>query len=101
MGKLIFYDDKHIYEVDGKPLPSVSEVIRFLSREEYQDVSQYVLDNAADRGTKVHKACEQLIRFGECEIDSDIERCEGLCQRTWPALLAAHSNFHHSALKLE
>ena len=50
MGKLIFYDDKHVYEVDGKPLPSVSEVIRFLSKEEYQDVAHYTLDNASERG---------------------------------------------------
>ena len=32
MAKLIFYSENHSYEVDGLKLPSVSEVIRFISR---------------------------------------------------------------------
>jgi hypothetical protein len=73
VGKLLFYDTTHEYEVDGVKVPSVSEVLRFLSREQYQDVAQYTLDNAADRGSKVHKACELLIKYGEAEIEADIE----------------------------
>lgn len=72
MAQLLFYDEGHIYEVDGERLPSVSEVLRFISREEYADINQYTLDNAADRGKSVHKACEQIIKFGECEITDDI-----------------------------
>ena len=65
MGKLIFYDKEHEYELNGEIVPSVSELSRFASREIYGDVNQYILDNAADRGTKVHKQCELLDKYRE------------------------------------
>ena len=73
MGKLIFYQSNHSYEVDGLKLPSVSEIIRFLSREIYANATQFQLDNAADRGTRVHQACEGIDRYGSCEVDAEIE----------------------------
>lgn len=73
MGKLIFFEAEHSYEVDGLKLPSVSEIIRFLSREIYANATQYQLDHAADRGTRVHKACENIDRYGSCDVDSEIE----------------------------
>ena len=73
MAKLIFFDRDHTYQVDGENIPSVSEVIRFMSREIYDGITQFTLDNAADRGTRVHKACENIDRFGSCEITADIE----------------------------
>lgn len=69
---LKFYDENHIYELDGEEIPSVSELSRFASREIYGEISQYTLDNAAERGTKVHKACENLDRYGDCEVDENI-----------------------------
>lgn len=72
MANLIFYDDTHRYTVDGEEVPSVSELTRFLTREIYGDVNQYVLDAAAERGTKVHKAAEALDKFGSVEIDDDL-----------------------------
>lgn len=69
---LKFFDEKHIYELDGEMIPCVSEIARFASREIYGDVSQYTLDQAAERGTKVHKATEVLDKYGECEIAEDI-----------------------------
>lgn len=72
MAVLLFFDDKHEYEADGEQLPSVSEILRFMSREIYTSVSQYRLDNAADRGKRVHKACELLDKYGEAEIEKDI-----------------------------
>ena len=73
MAKLIFFDEGHEYQVDGEVVPSVSEITRFISREVYGDVVQFRLDHAADRGRRVHKACEQLDRFGSVEITTDIE----------------------------
>lgn len=73
MAKLIFYDDDHRYEVDGEELPSVSEVSRFASREVYGEINQYTLDNAAQRGSQVHKATEVLDKYNECEVAEDIE----------------------------
>lgn len=73
MAKLIFYDDEHIYTVDGEEFPSVSEISRFASREVYGEVSQFNLDNACSRGSAVHKATEILDKYGKVECDEDIE----------------------------
>lgn len=72
MAKLIFLDDNHEYRVGDEVLPSVSEILRFITRELYDSVSQYTLDNAADRGKRVHKATENLDRYGEVQVDNDI-----------------------------
>lgn len=73
MAKLIFYDDEHLYELDGKSIPSVSELSRFASREIYGEVSQYNLDNACNRGSNVHKATELIDKYGTAEVADDIE----------------------------
>lgn len=66
---LKFYDEGHIYELDGRVIPSVSELSRFASREIYgNDISKYVLDKACERGTAIHKASEQLDLCGSCNI---------------------------------
>ena len=57
--------------LDGERLPSVSEITRFISREVYGDVTQFRLDNAAGRGTKIHKATEILDKYGKAEIDDE------------------------------
>lgn len=72
MAKLIFYDDTHRYTVDGEEVPSVSELTRFITREVYETVPQTVMDNAGDRGTKVHKATEAIDKYGSAEIDDDL-----------------------------
>ena len=64
-----FYDEKHEYELNGEKVPSVSELCRFACREIYGDISQYTLDNAADRGKKVHKCTEELDKYGETSVD--------------------------------
>ena len=73
MAQLLFYDDGHRYELDGEAIPSVSEILRFLSKEVYSDVNQYRMDAAADRGTRVHKQLELLDKLGECEADAETE----------------------------
>ena len=73
MGQLLFYQQTHQYERDGVRVPSVSEIMRFASREVYGNVDQYHLDNAADRGSRIHAACQALDETGTADIDSDIE----------------------------
>lgn len=69
---MTFNSERHEYEVDGEIMPSVSEIIRFIAREVYGDVVQSVLDNAADRGTRVHKATQMLDVVHDVECDEDI-----------------------------
>ena len=72
MAKLLFYDDTHRYTVDGDEVPSVSELIRFLTREVYNDTPQYFMDGAAARGTLVHRATESIDKYGTVECEDDI-----------------------------
>jgi hypothetical protein len=72
MAKLIFFDDKHQYEVGGEILPSVSEILQPLSRAIYDSIPQYTLEQAADRGKRVHAATENLDRYNEVQVDNDI-----------------------------
>lgn len=73
MAQILFYDDKHEYVVDGERYASVSEVLRFISRDIYDDVNQYALDNAAQRGTDIHRACEALYKYKKVDCDPSIE----------------------------
>lgn len=72
MAQLLFFDEGHTYQLDGQPLPSVSEVIRFISREIYGEVSQFKLDQAADRGSRVHKLLEALDKYGTIECPESL-----------------------------
>lgn len=60
MAKLVFYDVDHRYTVDGQEVPSVSELTRFITREVYEDTPKLAMNNAADRGTRIHRATEAL-----------------------------------------
>ena len=72
IAQLIFFEKDHIYELNGEQLPSVSELTRFISREVYGDIAQFRLDNAAERGTKVHKLTEALDKYGEADVSEDV-----------------------------
>lgn len=72
MAALTFYDAKHEYKLDDIKIPSVSEILRFGSREVYGTVDQYTSDHAAERGTLIHAACEELDFHGTCDVDSEI-----------------------------
>lgn len=70
--RLKFYDEGHIYEYRNQVIPSVSELLRFMSREVYGEIDKYILDHAAERGTAVHKASVELDLHGTVECDEEI-----------------------------
>ena len=70
---LEFNKKGRIYTYNGQEVPSVSEIIRFAATEVYGQTDEVLMDIAAERGTRVHKACEELDRTGKCECDGDIE----------------------------
>ncbi len=73
--ELHFDEEKHIYTLDlGQTLelPSVTQILRFVSREIYGDVPLHTLEFAADRGTRVHESIEMYEKYGWMEADNDI-----------------------------
>jgi len=67
MAQLVFYDDKHIYELDGQPVPSVSELQRPLGGDPVEEGEEDVAfaiaqEAAAERGVILHAALESLLR---------------------------------------
>ena len=71
---LEFESKTHTYKYDGVDIPSVSEILRFCHREVYEEPDKFLMDKAADRGTRVHKADQELDETGQTEADSDIEQ---------------------------
>ncbi len=66
-------EHKYTYRDGGMELllPSVTQLLRFVSREIYGEVPAHILENAADRGTRVHEAIEMYEKFGWMETDTD------------------------------
>ena len=69
--ELTFDEIPHIYKLNGIIIPSVSEIMTPLSQAEYGDINTKTLQNAADRGTEVHNAIENWIKFGIVDISEE------------------------------
>ena len=93
MAQLTFFDEKHVYEINGQKIPSVSEIMRFASREVYSGIDQWRLDNAADRGTRVHDATLAIDENGGADVDADIalyaEAYVGFLKKFHPRYIAS------------
>lgn len=63
-GTLEYFDETHTYLYEGLMLPSVSRILGMKYRDEYASVPPAVLNNAAQRGTAVHKAIENYNNSG-------------------------------------
>ena len=61
---LEFYPETHTYLYDGMMLPSVTQILGVKYRNDYASVPPAVLNNAAQRGTAVHKAIENYNNSG-------------------------------------
>lgn len=64
---LEYFNKEHLYLVDGEILPSITTLLK---TDKYKNVSKYVLQRAAAKGTELHDAIERLCRYGE---ESDLK----------------------------
>lgn len=62
--ELSFDEKKHIYTLNGFLIPSVTTVMKPLSDDVYGGIDEEVLNKAAARGTAVHNAIENYVKFG-------------------------------------
>lgn len=65
-----YYDDEHMYLVNGVIVPSITQLLKKRFGGKYNGVDSAVLNKAAEEGTKVHKAIELYCKDGE---ESELE----------------------------
>ena len=101
--ELSFDEVKHIYRLDGQYIPSVSTVMRPLSQALYKDVDEDVLNKAAARGTAVHNAIENFVKFGIVDIDPQWDGYFRAFRSWWketnPTCLATECRVYHKVLR--
>lgn len=61
--RIEFDEERHIYTVDGKQVPSVTDICNPITSEHYGAINAAILEMASRRGTAVHEAT-QLIDLG-------------------------------------
>ncbi len=69
--ELVFDDGPHIYTLNGVPIPSVTRIMEPLSQAEYGAIDSRTVDQAAHKGTIVHNAIENWLKFGIEDEDPD------------------------------
>lgn len=62
--ELTFDERRHIYKLNGMAIPSVTTVMQPLSDNVYGNINDDILRHAAARGTAVHEAIENFVKFG-------------------------------------
>ena len=73
MGEIKFNEELHEYTIDGKKIPSVTEIMKFITDRKYDSVSESILDVAKEKGTEVHLACEVYNKTGYAGISSEYQ----------------------------
>ena len=69
--ELTFENEKHIYKYNGFVIPSVSTLMEPLKNALYKNVSECTLNVAAEKGSTVHNAIENWIKFGIEDIPTE------------------------------
>ena len=74
--QLLFEEESHTYTLRREGfadiiLPSVTQIMEPLERKAYGDISPITLENAADRGTRLHRSVEQFLKYGFRNVDND------------------------------
>lgn len=55
---LTFDSAGHEYRLNGRPLPTVSQIVKLITGDTYAGIPKHILNKAAAFGTAVHKAIE-------------------------------------------
>lgn len=61
---LEYFDDEHVYLVDGVIVPSITQILKYKFVGKYNGVSKSVLQKASEKGTMVHEAIEKYCKYG-------------------------------------
>ena len=62
---LEYFDDEHLYLVDGMIVPSITQILGSKFGRKYERVDRTTLQRASEAGTQVHDAIARLCKTGE------------------------------------
>lgn len=62
---LEYFDEGHIYLVDGLVVPSITQLLKVKFGNKYEHVSRATLERASEAGTQVHDAIQRVCETGE------------------------------------
>lgn len=99
--ELSFDESNHIYRVNEIEVPSVTQIMKPLSKAKYENIPQSVLDRAATRGSEIHSAIEFYLKYGIEEIDSEYEGYFEAFKTWWkslerPAMLGSEVRMYYA-----
>lgn len=66
-GACLFDAENHTYTVNGRRVPSVTEIAGLITARKYADTNAAMLEQAQRRGTAVHELCEAI----DCGIEPE------------------------------
>ena len=101
--ELEFEETRHIYKLNGLAIPAVSTVMKPLSEAYYGSIDGDILAAAAKRGTTVHQAIENHLKYGIDDIPPEHEGYYAAYKAWWmektPQLLTTESRVYHRVLR--
>lgn len=100
---LAFDERSHTYKLNGIALPSVTTIMKPLSDNKYSTVREDVLENAATKGSAVHNAIENYLKFGIEDISEEhkpyFTAFLKFLSEKQPQILATESKVYHKFLR--
>jgi hypothetical protein len=78
LGTLEFICEEHLYLYDGVIIPSVSEILKFIFPNKYENIPFQILKEKSIFGTKVHEVIEILEREQMFDIGVLKQEIEGI-----------------------
>lgn len=103
MPELVFDEERHVYRIGSEILPSVTTLMKPLSDRHYRAIPEDVLKKAADRGTAIHNAIENWIKFGIVDISPEYRGYFDGFREWWdkykPRVIGSELRLYHGLLR--
>lgn len=98
-----FDEASHTYKLNGVKIPCVSDIMEPLKNAHYSGISEVTLKKAAERGTILHNAIENWIKFGIEDVPQEYEgyfKCFlDFMKEKNPKILGSEVRMYHKLLK--
>ena len=98
-----FDEASHTYKLNGVKIPCVSDIMEPLKNAHYSGISEVTLRKAAERGTILHNAIENWIKFGIEDVPQEYEgyfKCFlDFMKEKNPKILGSEVRMYHKLLK--